>query len=112
MVVDDLMDLPIGAVEAIFGRPVTYTPVGGEPIDVTAHAVIGPLDNLDSPGVSSVENYLDFRERTLEDAGIDPQIGDLVTFEVRGGARSYEVSQPPRYPDHGTVHLVIGRRSA
>lgn len=105
------MDLAIGAVERTFGRSVSYTPVGGEAVDVYGDAVIAPGDGLDSPGVATPDNYLDCREATLEEAGITPEVGASVSFAVRGVTRTYEVTEV-RYPAHGSVHLVLGRRTA
>jgi hypothetical protein len=109
--VDDLMDMAISAVEDTFGRTVSYLPVGGSLVDVVGDAVIAPDDGLDSPGVATPGNHLDCREATLETAGITPRAGDRVSFPVRGVTRTYEVTEL-RYPAHGSVHLVLGRRTA
>ena len=111
MDVDGYMDMAIGAVEDFFGRPVSCVPVSGGSVSFDAHAVITDVQALDQPGVTTAENYLDCREETLEDAGYEPAEGDVVTFSVRGVARTLEVVEV-RPKDHGTVHLMLGRRSA
>lgn len=111
MGVDDTMDRAIRAVERKFARPVSYVPLGSaEAVDVVAHAVITDVQALDQPGVTTAENYLDCREATLEAAGIEPSEGDVVTFAVRSVSRTLEVVEV-RPADHGTVHLMLGRRS-
>ncbi|MCC6621213.1 MAG: hypothetical protein IT385_08160 [Deltaproteobacteria bacterium] len=111
MDVDARMDRAIRGVERHFGRPVSIVTVDGDEVSVDANTVIGDVQALDNPGVTTTENYLDCREQTLEDEGYDPAEGDVVTFSVRGTARTYEVVEV-RPVEHGSVRLMLGRRSA
>ena len=111
MGIDERMDRAIRGVERHFGRPVSCVPVSGGSVSFDAHAVITDVQALDQPGVTTAENYLDCREETLEDEGYEPASGDVVTFSVRGVARTLEVVEV-RPKDHGTVHLMLGRRSS
>jgi hypothetical protein len=107
--VDALMDLPITACRDIFGRAVTYTPLNGAPVPLTAEHT----DALDprAPQFDSVENSLSFRAQDLADAGITPTAeGDSVTFSVLGISRTNKIVEvlPERA---GSIILRLGIRS-
>jgi hypothetical protein len=105
------MDRAIRGVERHFGRPVSCVTIDGAEVEFDAHAVITDVQALEQPGITTTENYLDCREATLEDAGYEPAEGDTVTFSVLKKPRTLQVVEV-RPKEHGTVHLMLGRRTA
>ena len=111
MGVDERMDRALRAVEKKLGRPVSYVPKGSTTaIDTTADFQESAQQFGDQPGVSTPHGVLDFRAATLEDAGITPTPGDVVTFAVRDVSRTLEVVEVT-HPAPGSVVLVLGRAS-
>lgn len=114
---DALTDLVLVAERGVWGREVTYTPVGGSavstltdgsPLKGTWHA---PRQNLSpaAPGYDSPDPRMDFRAADLADVSIAPGKGDLLTFEVLGESRTYRVikAEPT---DEGGILLYLGGR--
>lgn len=119
MDVDALMDLANTAVEGIFGRAVTYTPVGASAITgLFADYQTSELSRAFGGAVEASGGVprLDFRKASLVDAGISPvtrkgtAAGDVVAFEVEGEAHTYEVIDIlPSAPN--SIVLALGRRA-
>lgn len=108
---DEYDDLCVTAVRGIFGRTVTYTPAGGEAVELQAYFAPRALDL--SPGVTGWEDAeprVEFRALDLEDEEITPAVGDIVSFDVRGTTRTYRVSQIVR-SDVGSVELQLAGRA-
>lgn len=118
MDVEALMGLATKAVEQAFGRPVTYTPVGGSAVSTLSDGspLMGvwspPSSNL-SPASAAYENpepRLDFSAASLTAAGITPAKQDVVEFDVLGETRSYRVTDV-RPNDEGSVILILASRA-
>lgn len=117
MDVDARMDRAIRACQRQFGRPVTYAPAGGAPVDDLV-GIYTPADQFGAPGFGGNELGLprmEFRTQDLDDAGIVPtsgdktaSSGDVLQFEVRGESRAYRVVKVTQ-PDHGSTMLWLAR---
>lgn len=122
MDVDSLMDLANTAVEGIFGRLVTYTPVGSSAVSDPDGLLKGDYQTSErSQGFSGAVEAsggaprIDFRKALLDDFGITPTnrkgsvAGDVLSFAVGGETHTYEVIDIlPSAPE--SVVLVLGRR--
>lgn len=117
MDVDAIMDLAITAARDVFGRTVTYTPVGGVAVELVGdYQTSEQAANVgQSVDVSGGAPRLDLRTADLIAEGITPQnrkgtvAGDLVSFTVLDQTHTYEVIDVlPSAP--GSTLLVLGRR--
>lgn len=109
--VDDIMDIPCEAVEAIFGRTVTH--VRG----VTSYEYEADFqESFDttklglSIDAAAVMPALDVRTSKLIALGLTPQERDRVTFEVHGESRSYLVAYVRQTSPSSTV-LALKERT-
>lgn len=115
--VDALMDVVQVAVEATFGRAVTYTPVGAPSVSTLPDgsdlcAVWTAAETSLSPATAAHARpnpTLDFRTASLTLAGITPRPGDVVAFTVLGEAREYRVTELQPSDEGSTVLALAGR---
>lgn len=113
MDVDALMDVANQAVEAVFGREVTYTPAGGGATSTFDADFQERYEMTDAGGTVDATGTmpaLDVRASALEDLGLIPRTGDRVSFDVRDVSRTYRVTNVLR-PAPGSVVLVLGEQS-
>lgn len=114
---DALTDLVLVAERDVWGREVTYTPVGGQPTDTlpdgSALRAIwqAPKPGLSpaAPGYDNPDPRLDFRAADLVALEITPAKGDLITFDVLGSSRTYRVIKADP-TDEGSVLLYLAGR--